>query len=442
MIGGMITRRHREFLRTRWDALRTSFWFVPALMALGAIGVAAAVPWMDGRFGTGAGARAPWFVYVSEPDQARDLLSTLLSSMITMASLVFSITMVVLTLAAGQFGPRLIRNFMASPQTQFVLGTFVATIVYCLLALASIGWRDGEGPFAYVSVTLAIGLALASVGLLVVYVDALARSIMSETVIEQVGRELDDALAELDPLEVRERGNPEAALPEDYERRAAFFGPTRAGYVQGIEFEDIVEAAQQADVLVGLRFRAGDFVVEGSEGIGIYPGERSSDRLAEAVRRAVIVGVHRTPVQDPDFSIRHLVEIAVRALSPAINDPYTAVSVVNRLSASLSRLMGRAMPRGAYFDRDGVLRVLCPEPTYGSILGAAFDQIRQNGGDKPVIVIHLLTQREALREQVRVIVEAAERRIEGPSDLAAVGRRADRGREALDDAARKAEQKD
>lgn len=427
---------HRELLRTWWDALRTSFWFVPAIMAGIAAGMAATAPSVDGWLDARPDRNVPWFVYVSAPGDARQLLSTLLASMMTMTSLVFSITMVVLTLAANQFGPRLIRSFMATPQTQLVLGTFVMTIVYSLLALSSVGWRTGAGPFAYMSVTVAIGLALISVGFLVLYIHELGRSIMSETLIERVGGELDTVMRGLGPLEAGQL-DPEEELPHDFDSRAELLGPPRAGYVQAIEFGKLVEAGRRADVLIGLYFKPGDFVTEGGKSIAIYPGERCTPELAETVRDGVVIGIHRTPVQDVEFAIRHLVEIAVRALSPGINDPYTAISVINRLSASLSRLLQRRLPRAVFADEEGGVRVVCPRPTYASMIGAAFDQIRQNGADKPIVLIHLLEaigriaphaqtgeQHEALLKNIHILLATAERRIDDENDLDTIRRRA------------------
>lgn len=155
-----------ERLRTLWEFFRTSFWFVPSLMAAGAAGLMAFTVAVE-RMTTGAGPDTPWYLYVAEPTDARAVLSTILSSIITMVSLVFSITMVVLTLAASQFGPRLIRSFMANPQTQMVLGTFVMTIVYCLLVLPTVDLRHGAERLPYLSVSIALVLTILSTGLLV-----------------------------------------------------------------------------------------------------------------------------------------------------------------------------------------------------------------------------------------------------------------------------------
>lgn len=422
-------KRHVHFLRVQWDAITTSFWFVPALMGLAAIWMAAQIPKVDGAVGEDP----HWLVYVGVQRDARDIVGTLLASMITMTSLVFSITMVVLTLAASQFGPRLVRNFMASRRTQFVFGTYVLTIIFCLLLYGAIGWRPGDGPYPYVSVSVAIGLTLLSVALLILHVHGLARSLVSETVIELVGQELDDGIANLEPLEKGAGQDPEAALPADFEEKAAFCGLRRGGYVQTIEFEDIIDAARSAGVIVALRFRAGDYVVEGGRDIGVYPAEQFNPELRDAIARAFTIGPNRTPVQDLEFSIRHLVEVAVRALSPGINDPYTAVAVIDRLSASLARLMSRALPRGVLADETGETRVIWERPTYASLVGAAFRQIRQNGGDKPLVLLHLLaaiqriaphvrtgSQRDVLNDELQTIAETARREVKDPADLARV----------------------
>lgn len=433
-------------LKALWEYLRTSFWFVPALMALGAGALLVGAEAYDRAVEPVDTASLPWFVYVGAAEDARDILSTLLSSMITMATLVFSITMVVLTLAASQFGPRLIRSFMASPQTQLVLGAFVMTIVYCLLVLAFIASRDGAGRSSYMGVTVALALVLVSLGLLVFFLHTLARSIVSETVIERVGLELDALIDALEPVSRGASAPAADALPENFLRRAAFFGPARAGHVQVIDAESLAALADEADVLIALRFRAGDYVAQGGRGIGVCPAERVTDDLAAAIRRAILVGTHRTPVQDPEFSIRHLVEIAVRALSPGVNDPYTAIAAIDRLSASLARLMGRRLPSGAWRGSDGGLRAVVPMPTHATLLNAAFDQLRQNGAKMPVIAIHLLEalariaeharlpeQREALREQCRIVTEAARRDIADPSDLADITRRAEAAERAVEE---------
>lgn len=441
--------------RMTWDGMRTSFWFVPTLLALGSLLLAWTTFVFERRLKLSA-AEAPWFLYVGDPADAQNVLATLLASMITMASLVFSITMVVLSLAASQFGPRLIRNFMDHLQTQVVLGAFVMTIIYCLLALPAIEAREAEGRLPYVSVSIALALTIVSVVLLVLFIDALARSIVSETLIERVGHDLDRLLDEYEPLAAHDpEPAPAQQASADIREGAAHFGPNAAGYVQAIEFDTIVEVAEKADVMVVLYFRAGHYVVPGAPEMAVYPKERFTEELADHIRRAIVTGVHRTPIQDADFSIRHLDEVAVRALSPGINDPYTAVAVIDRLSASMAKLMSLALPSGICRDRHGKVRVLATDTSYEGLLGAAFNQIRQHGAGLPIVVLHLLeaieriahhvvlpSQHSALRAQASAVMEAAHVRITGAFDRQSIEARYALVEKALAAAARRCDYSD
>jgi uncharacterized membrane protein len=419
-----------ERLRTTWDLLRTSFWFVPSLMVLAAAALAAATVVLERRFVDAA--EAPFYLYVGTPGDAQNTLAAILSSMITMASLVFSITMVVLTLAASQFGPRLIRSFMANPQTQIVLGAFVMTIIYCLLVLPTVGATIDSRPSPYVSVSMALFLTVISTGLLVLFLDTLARSIVSETVIERVAGELDGLLEDYPLLDDGDEKSV-AAVPAHEKGNVVRIGAARTGYVLAIKYEQLLAAAERADVVVALPFRAGHYIVPGARQISIWPAKHVNADVAAEVQATILTGIHRTPVQDPDFPIRHLVEIAVRALSPAVNDPYTAVAVIDRLSASLCKLMERKLPSAAICDDHSRVRVTGPVPTHASLIAASFNQIRQNGARVPIVVLHLLEaierigahirtteQRQSLCEQAAVLIAAARRQIPDASDRDAI----------------------
>ena len=434
---------HGNLLRRWLDNMRTSLWPLPALMTAAAPVLYILSVRIDPHVAAPPYERLRHITYVGAPDQARELLATLLTSMITMASLVFSITMVVLTLAASQFGPRLIRNFMASFQTQFVLGTFMMTSVYCLLVLTSLGDRPSSDPASpYMSVSLAVALSVVSLALLVVYIHALATSIVSESLVETVGNELDAGVAALKGADVAHA--PPATLPEGTLENGAEVRLERSGYVQVIEFPTLIAAAQQADVLIVLPFQTGDFAVPDADLIRVHPPERLTPELARILRDSVSLGVHRTPVQDLEYSIRHMVEIAMRAMSPAINDPYTAVAVVQRLTASWSQLFACELPSGALRDGEGTLRVLFPPLSFRSLLKASFSQIRQTAADKPFVLIHLLKaleqmahsavtdeQRAYLEEQVQAVLEDAEREVANRQDLQDVRAQASRALDRL-----------
>ncbi|MDP1544032.1 MAG: DUF2254 family protein, partial [Polycyclovorans sp.] len=212
-------------------------------------------------------------------------------------------------------------------------------------------------------------------------------------------------------------------------------------------FAELVSIAQEANVLVVLSFRAGDYLTAQGHQIGLYPAERAGPHFVKKVVQTFTIGAHRTPVQDLEFPIRHLVEIAARALSTGVNDPYTAAAVVDRLSASLSRLMTVGLPAGELRDAAGEVRVICERPTYASLVGAAFDQIRQSGEDKPMVLIHLAQavariadavgvaeQSDVLRTQLKLIGETSERHVENAHDREAVSGRVKKAQEALKEA--------
>jgi uncharacterized membrane protein len=389
------------------------------------------------------------YAYTATRTDALALLGMILTSMITMASLVFSLTLVALTLAASQFGPRLIRTYMARRQTQLILGTYALTIVFCLLLVARIGRMPDDAVIAPASLPLATGLTLLSVLLLILHTHTLARSMLSETIIDLEGAELEAGIAALGPFDDASAEDPEALLPPDVARDAHRTGVPRQGYVQAIDFGALVKAAQEAGVLVAFRFRPGDYLIAHGREIAVHPAGRVTPALEDSIGRAFALGPYRTPVQDPAFSIRHLVEIGARALSHAVNDPYTAVAVIDRLSGSLARLMTARLPPGVFRDADGAVRVLCERPTWASLLGGAFDQLRQNGADKPLVAIHLAeavarvaettvspAQTKALRHELRLLADAAEARIDAAHDRAAVAARVAAATEALDAAER------
>jgi uncharacterized membrane protein len=420
-------------LRRHLDQLLAGTWFIPSIIASGAFLLAFVALKLDGAAGDAAGGGWRW-VYASEPREVRALVMSLLTSMITMASLVFSITMVVLTLAARQFGPRLLREFMSSTMTQVILGLYVMTILYCLLILGATGSDSRTGSVAHPSASIGIALVFANAVLLIFFLHSLGRSLMSESIIDRIGKVLDATLDRFEPLDPAVPGEDRSALiPDECEQPAARFGMDSSGYAQSIETGFAVRAAEEAGVMIVLDFRPGDYVVRGGKDVAVYPAQKCSEQLRRRMRQCIALGIDRTPLQDPMFSIRHLVEVALRALSPGVSDPYTATAVLDRLSSSLSRVMGLALPSGVFRDAAGEVRLIFQEPNHATLMGAAFDQIRQNGGDKPLVLIHMIeaiariaahtrlpAHVELLQDQLDLIELEMERATGQPQDLGSV----------------------
>ncbi len=412
-------------LLTIWHGVRSSLWALPLAMVFAASGLAYAALNVDVGFIDSS----VWFLFSGGSDQAPQFLSNLVTAMITMATLVVSITMVVLTLAAQQLGPRLIRSFMSDRRTQATLGLFVGTVVYLLLVLRSTYGKTESVP--NLAVTGGTVLMLLCVATLIVFVHHLAQSIIADNVIDRVGARLDADIARLLPEETAEQ--PEA--PKDIEKRGAPVALPNGGYVQAIDFLSIVNAAAQADAVVALDIRAGHHIIPGRNVAHVTPKKAATDGdLCHAIQSAVVIGRERTPVQDLEFSIRQLVEIALRALSPGINDPHTANAALDRLTLSIAFVMTRGSAKSVWKGPDEKVRVVAETSTFEGICDAAFNEIRQQA--LPAVVIRMAecigqllqqandTQRPALEKHLNLVVDAGRRCMAAKEDLEVLEARA------------------
>ncbi len=405
-------------LLTTWDSIRSSLWGLPLLMVVAAGVVAYAA--LSAHIGQGND--PVWYLYSGSAKETPQFLSNLVSAMITMATLAISITMVVLALAAQQLGPRLIRSFMSDRRTQLSLGLFVSTVVYLLLVLRS-AYGQNEA-VANLAVTIGTALVLISVATLLFFVHHLARSIIADNVIDRVGAQLDSNIERLLPQEKPDQPAP----PPQTKIQGAPVVLSYGGYVQAIDVPAIVHAAAEADAFVELSIRAGHHAVAGSI-LGHVSPKAACEKITPAVRSAVLIGRERTDVQDLEFSVHQLVEIALRALSPGINDPYTAIAALNRLTLSLNKVMHRGEAKSIWQDEDGKTRVIAPVSTFEGLADAAFNQIRQMASGMPAVLIHmaenigqLLQQadkghRPALEKHLALVVRAGRRSIDEKDDL-------------------------
>jgi uncharacterized membrane protein len=306
---------------------------------------------------------------------------------------VFSLTLVALSLASSQYGSRLLRNFMRDTMTQLVLGTFVATFLYCLLVLRTIRRTDEGGFVPHLSVTLGVLFAIASLWVLIYFIHHVAVSIQADEIVARVSEDLNAGIDRLFP-EHGEAANAEppesAGVPEDFSRRAVPIGASGDGYLQIVDMVALMGTARDADVILHLERRPGQYVVRGYPLARAWPPDRVNPRLREAVNAAFVLGNQRTSVQDVEFAFQELVEIAVRALSPGINDPFTAVVCVDRIGTALCRLVRRDIPSPYRTDRDHRLRIIAPPATFAGIVDGAFNSIRQASAASLTVAVRLL----------------------------------------------------
>lgn len=377
-----------------WDSLHSSYWFVPTLMAGLAIALAFGMLSLDRAGKSGPIEKLAW-IYTGGPDGARTLLSTIAGSMITVAGTAFSITIVALTLASSQFGPRLLRNFMRDTGNQVVLGTFIATFIYCLLVLRTVRGDDYNVFVPQISVTVGIVLAMTSIGVLIYFIHHASTSIQAWHVITEVGSDLDKAIDRLFPQKIGYGGSGEKRrwveeIPVGFDREASPILATSSGYLQAIDDDKLMKIAKSKDLLVRLKHRPGKFLVQGSEFVIVWPGERVNQKLTQQLNEAFIFGKQRTEQQDLEFCIDQLVEVAVRAISPGINDPFTAIRCIDQLSVGLCHLAERDFPSPYRYDDDNKLRVIADPVTFAKLIDDAFNQIRQYSQTDVAVRIRML----------------------------------------------------
>ncbi|MBW4688561.1 MAG: DUF2254 domain-containing protein [Komarekiella atlantica HA4396-MV6] len=375
-----------------WDQLHSSYWFLPAVMAVGATALAFTMLTLDR---TDKVEIDYWWVYTGGADGARSLLEAVAGSMVSVAATAFSITIVALQLAASNFGPRLLRNFMQDTGNQVVLGTFISTFIYCLLILRTIhGEGDGYSQFVpQLAVTVGILLAIISIGVLIYFIHHASTIIQASNVIQNVSADLHSAIERLFPEKIG-RGEPEDSLgveeiPMSFEEEALPIRANGTGYLQAIDDEELMKIACKHNLLVRLKVRPGKFVVQGSDLVLVFPGKKVNQKLAKKINDAFILGKERTEQQDVEFPINQLVEIALRAISPAVNDPFTAIRCIDQLGAGLCHLVQRNFPSPYRYDNNK-LRVIAESVKFKGLTDAAFNQIRQYGRSDAAVTIRLL----------------------------------------------------
>jgi uncharacterized membrane protein len=399
-----------------WKSIRSSFWFVPASMAATAVVLALAGVSVDALLTEWLSDHLGW-TFESAAEGASAVLGVIAGSMITIAGVVFSMTLVALSLASSQLGPRLLRTFMRDTSTQIVLGTFIATFVYCLLVLRTIRRAEAVEFVPHLSVSLGVVFAVASVAVLIYFIHHVSVSIQANEIAARIGRDLIRKIDQLFPEDLglaQGGGAPDAAFPEAFEQQARPVASLGDGYLQLIDGDALLALAVQEDLVLRLERKPGNYVVAGTPLVLISPGSRVTESLARQVQSCFVLGHQRTFDQDLEFAVNQLVEMAVRALSPGVNDPFTAIACVDHLGSALCRLAARPMPSPYRHDQQGQLRLLARADRFPELLDAAFHQIRQCSRGNAALSLRLL-------ETLAVILGFARR----PEDRAALLRHAD-----------------
>lgn len=412
------------YLLNLWDKARNSYWFVPGAIALCALTLAIVLPLVDRAIGPDEDRLPDWIRTTTET--ARATLSAMGGAMITVTGTVFSITIVTLSLTSQQFGPRLLRRFMHDLTTQVTLGVFLSTGFYCLLLLRVVESREDGLVAPHLSVLAGVVFTVLSMMMLIVYIHHVAVLIQAPNVVASVAADLDDAIDRMFPERLGEADDKqprrEPAQPPD--SQGLVLRSSKEGYMQALAADSLMEWARRDDLVVRLRSRPGSFVARDAPVAEVWRRQPTDDTREDLQRRfneLFIVGERRTPRQDVECAVDELVEVAVRALSPGVNDPFTAVNCVDRLGASLARFAQRRIPPAERHDDDGVLRVIARPIALDNMLEAAFNQIRQYGRDSVAVTIRVLealatiadrvatpADRDAVRAHAEMVVRGAE----------------------------------
>lgn len=404
-----------EYARLLWTRLNSNYWFYPALFSVFACALALWMVWLD-RNGFSEFLNDVSWIVPARPDGATTLLTVIASAMIGVAATVFSITIAAVAYASGNYGPRLLTNFMEDRGNQLSLATFIGTFVYSVVVLRAVRAGDEMATSAadaastalpgfvpQLSLLVAMGLMAFSIAVLVFFLNHIPASIRINTVLEGIGKRLLDGIEDTYPE--RAGGSLAAAQPDGEPVSAK-----RTGYIELIDFDGLMKTAHEAECRFSLKVRTGDFVHRGMVLMEIC-GAEVMDDLTDDICSEFSIGATRTAAQDLQFLIDELVEIALRALSPGINDPFTAITAMHWLGAATSSLGTRDLHKHIEaLDDDEEPRVVPLPDDFEHYLGRGFGNVRSGVATSPNAALVML---DTLRHAATPIDDESRTRLLG-----------------------------
>jgi uncharacterized membrane protein len=424
-----------EKLRTLWQNLKDSLWLVPGTMTLAAGALAILlVRYNDDIIGD-VDVTDVWWIFGGSAEGAKSVLESISGSIITVTGVVFSVTIIALQLASSQFTPRVLRQFMADRGNQLVLGVFIGTFTFTLLVQRTV--RSGEVGDEFIpaiAVTTAVLLALTSIGFLIYYIDHAARSIQAAVIIDSAMKDTLTALHRMFPVRIEpdDSGEDDPAgisLPDSQPARVP---AVRAGYIQAIDRAGLRRIAAEHGLLVRLEVDIGQYLLPGQAVLSVWPEGGLQGEQRDELCNTLVLGMERTPHQDVRHGIIELMDIAVKAMSPSVNDPTTAVNAVQRLGQVLLDMAWRRRGEDVERDDTGTALVILRRSSLEDAVKLAFDQVRHYASDNPTVAITLLellgelaalspsSSRSPFIDQIRHVGRSAELGIRHEADMARV----------------------
>jgi uncharacterized membrane protein len=414
------------------NVIAASYWFLPVVLVAAAAVAALALVTLEEYLGGSVVHQWP-LVLNAKPETARSLLSAIATTVATVAATTFSLTIVALTLAAQQYTPKMLHNYVSNRGNQVALGVLAGTFAYAILVLRSI--RNDPDFVPGLALAGALALALVSIGVFIFFIHHIAKILQGTNITADAERRTLSAIERVFVGQAGESGgevSPEGVPPDGVPVHAE----GSSGYVQVVEIDALAKLMAEHDLVLTVERGAGEFVPKGVALARLSPPERATRELAYTVCGHFKIGPDRTHQQDVAYGLYQLVDIAVRSLSPSFNAVTTASTCIDHIGSILRQLATVELPPRRRYDRDGKARVIIRSPTFGDLLTLGFAQIRSFGERHPVILIHLLevigelaevtdkpARRQLLVEHANHIAAAAERGIKAEVDREAIRER-------------------
>ena len=363
-----------------------SIWLIPLVFCVISLFLGLFMLWLDRQV---IDLYAELQMFAMPVDSARQVLSVIAGSVISVAGVSFSVTMVALTLTSGQYGPKILRHFLEDNGSKISLGLFLATFVYSLVVLT--GFVSTDKP--HLTVIVALLLALLALAGFIRFIHRTATDLQADEIVQRIGGDLQKTLGELrDQSE-----NPRRSQELLRWRRAArslpsqVIGAKKSGYIQAIDYAGLTDWCQRHDCCLVVQVRAGDFIVDK---IGIFKtygcSAKDLEKAVDKLNDLVITGPVRTAIQDPEYPITQLNQLAARALSPGINDPGTAISCIDSFSLALAQIVDHDLPGSVFLDAETQARLLVRYTSFESVVKAVFAPLRQFAKSEVAVTVSLL----------------------------------------------------
>lgn len=374
----------RSGLLNFFSELRASYWYLPLLMCIASFFLAILTLWLDNLLVLHWLETLGWF-HAKNPEGARVILSTIATSMITVAGVTFSMTIVAVAFAASQVGPRLTTNFMRDRSNQITLGTFIATFLFCLFILLALFNANKTGIMEadkivfvpHISLLVAILLTISSIIVLIYFIHHIPESISMSNIIARIGEEL---LRQIEcPFPVRagkENSKKTIKIPRNYQKHEAAVLAKNSGYIRILDGNSLINIAKQYDLIMQVNVRPGYYITEDSAILHIYSAKKIEEVVHKQCIACFALGHQRNQEQDILFLVDEMVEIIARALSPGVNDPFTAITCLDWLQSSLQKISKTSPPSPYRYDPDNKLRLITKPISFSEFCEFIFSRVQ------------------------------------------------------------------